>query len=102
MLDTLDKAIIAAMQSDLPLITEPYAQMAAALAIPQDELLARLQGYRQSGKFANSVLFCATAKVGFSANALCAWVVPPERLDEIGSGWRLSPISRIAMRGCLL
>lgn len=91
MLDSLDKAIIAAMQSDLPLITEPYAQIAAALGIEQAELLARLQRYRQSGKIRKLGAVLRHRKVGFSANALCAWVVPPERLDDIGVKFATEP-----------
>lgn len=82
MLDALDRKIIAAMQDDLPLTAEPYKEVAARLGIGEDELLARLAGYKAGGEMRRMGAVLRHREVGYAANALCAWVVPPERLEE--------------------
>lgn len=85
MLDDLDKKIIAAMQNDLPLVANPYELIAAELEISEGELLARLQKYRQQGQIRKMGAVLRHREVGFAANALCAWVVPAERQEEVGA-----------------
>lgn len=84
MFEPIDMAIIAAMQADLPLTEEPFRHIAQSIGISQEELLARLQGYRETGKLRKLGAVLRHHQIGFSANALCAWQVPPERLDEVG------------------
>lgn len=91
MLDALDKAIIAAMQQELPLIEEPYQEIAGSLNIDQHELLARLQHFRETGKIRKIGAVLRHRKVGFRANALCAWIVPPDQLDQIGARMAAEP-----------
>ncbi|MBP2653390.1 MAG: putative transcriptional regulator, AsnC family [Firmicutes bacterium] len=83
MLDELDRKIIAAMQDELSLVSEPYRDIAAAVGITEDELFARLESYRRSGYMRRMGAVLRHRKVGFSANALCAWLVPMKRLTEV-------------------
>jgi DNA-binding Lrp family transcriptional regulator len=85
MLDTLDKKIIAAMQDEFPLSPEPYREIAERLEISEAELLQRLQQYRQSGKIRKMGAVLRHRQVGYTANALCAWLVPDERVSEVGN-----------------
>jgi len=84
MLDTLDKKIIAIMQEDFPLVAEPYREIADRLSISEEELLIRLDNYRQSGKIRKIGAVLRHREVGYAANALCAWIVPEERIQEVG------------------
>ncbi len=84
MLDDLDKKIILAMQEEFPLVAEPYLEIAERLGITEDELLKRLKGYHQSGKIRKMGAVLRHREVGYAANALCAWIVPEERITEIG------------------
>lgn len=84
MLDELDKSIIAIMQDDFPLVPEPYRAIADKLGISEDELLIRLKEYRQSGKIRKMGAVLRHREVGYAANALCAWIVPAERVQEVG------------------
>ncbi|WP_371368442.1 hypothetical protein SRRS_20200 [Sporomusa rhizae] len=91
MLDNLDKKIIAVMQEDFPLVAEPYKELAAKIGINEQELLTRLEKYRQSGQLRKMGAVLKHREVGFAANALCAWKVPQSRLGEVGrlmSGYR--------------
>ncbi|MDU4962426.1 MAG: AsnC family transcriptional regulator [Sporomusaceae bacterium] len=91
MLDSLDKAIIAALQAELPLTAEPYRDIAAALGISQEELIGRLQAYRDSGTLRKLGAVLRHRQAGFVANALCAWIVPQARLDEVGETMAAEP-----------
>jgi len=84
MLDELDKEIIAMMQEDFPLVPEPYLAIADKLGISEEELLSRLNKYRQSKKIRKMGAVLRHREVGYSANALCAWIVPEERIQEVG------------------
>ncbi|MBC8015255.1 MAG: Lrp/AsnC family transcriptional regulator [Sporomusaceae bacterium] len=84
MLDELDKKIIAAMQEDFPLVAQPYREIADSLGISEDELLGRLNKYNQSGKIRKMGAVLRHREVGYNANALCAWIVPDERIQEVG------------------
>ena len=84
MLDTLDKKIIAIMQEDFPLVAEPYREIAERLNISEEELLIRLDNYRKSGKIRKIGAVLRHREVGYAANALCAWIVPEERIQEVG------------------
>jgi len=85
MLDDLDRKIIAAMQDDLPLVPRPYAAVAERLGIGEEELLARLQRYRAGGELRRMGAVLRHREVGYAANALCAWQVPADRLDEVAA-----------------
>ena len=84
MLDNLDKKVIACLQQEFPLTAEPYAVLAEQIGISQQELLARLEKYRLEGQLRKMGAVLRHREVGFTANALCAWETPTERLDEVG------------------
>lgn len=84
MLDRLDKNIIAIMQEEFPLVAEPYRAIAEKLGISEDELLKRLNKYYQDKKIRKMGAALRHREVGYSANALCAWIVPEDRISEVG------------------
>ena len=91
MLDNLDKKLIAVLQGDLPLVPEPYKVLAAKVGISEQELLARLAAYRQSGRLRKMGAVLRHREVGYAANALGVWHVPEARLAAVGqlmSGYR--------------
>lgn len=84
MLDNLDKRIIAVMQDELPLVSEPYKLIAESLGITEEELLKRLAAYKKTRKLRKMGTVLRHREIGFAANALCLWQVPPEKVDEAG------------------
>lgn len=91
MLDKLDKKIIRAMQGDFPLVAEPFKQIAEEVGITEDELIKRLEGYKKSGKLRKMGAVLRHRQIGFAANALCAWVVPKERVEETAQKMAKNP-----------
>lgn len=84
-MDALDKKIIRVMQEDFPLVKEPYKVLAERIGISQQELLERLKIYKREGQIRKMGAVLRHREVGFSANVLCAWVVPEQRIKEVAA-----------------
>ncbi|HTX32938.1 MAG TPA: AsnC family transcriptional regulator [Solirubrobacteraceae bacterium] len=82
--DEFDRAVIRATQGDLPVIPEPYAPAAEALGIPQEKLLAHLQGMQERRLLRRVAAILFHRRAGFSANGMGVWKVPEDRVMELG------------------
>ena len=78
-----DKEIIKALQEDFPLCEEPYKVLAARAGVTEEEFLRRVQDFVQEKKIRKMGAVLRHREVGFKFNALCAWEVPAEKLDEV-------------------
>lgn len=83
-LTDLDRRIIKILQDDLPLVEAPYEEVATGLGISQEELLERIRRMKESGVLRRFGATLRHQRVGYVANAMSAWVVPEERLEEVG------------------
>lgn len=80
----LDRRIIKILQDDLPLVEAPYEEIAGRLGISQEELLDRIRYMKEKGVLRRFGATLRHQRVGYVANAMSAWVVPEERLEEVG------------------
>lgn len=78
-----DKQIIKALQEDFPLCEEPYKVLAQRVGISEEEFLQRVRELIAEKKIRKMGAVLRHREVGFKANALCAWHVPPDSLDTI-------------------
>ncbi len=83
--DELDVSVIRALQGDLPVLPEPYAPAAEALGMPQEQLLAHLQGMQERRLLRRVAAILFHRRAGFSANGMGVWKVPDERILELGA-----------------
>jgi DNA-binding Lrp family transcriptional regulator len=82
--DDFDRAVIRALQGDMPVISEPYAPAAAALEIPHKRLLEHLRAMQQRRLLRRVAAILYHRRAGFSANGMGVWKVPDERIMELG------------------
>ncbi|MGH2856517.1 MAG: Lrp/AsnC family transcriptional regulator [Solirubrobacteraceae bacterium] len=82
--DEFDRAVIRALQGDMPVIPEPYAPAATELGIGQDKLLAHLDGMRERRLLRRVAAILFHRRAGFSANGMGVWKVPDERIMKLG------------------
>ena len=82
--DEFDRAVIRALQGDMPVIAEPYAPAAAQLGIGVDELLAHLEQMRERRLLRRVAAILFHRRAGFSANGMGVWKVPDDRILELG------------------
>lgn len=86
----LDKNVIRALQGDFPLVEEPYKELAARAGVSEEVFLARVKEMTEQKMIRKMGAVLRHREVGFSANVLCAWAVPPERLDEVAKAMATS------------
>ena len=76
--------IIAATQAGLPVVAEPYAQLAAELDIAVDTLQAALAQMLSSGVIRRIGVVPNHYRLGLRGNGMTVWDVPDERVAELG------------------
>ncbi len=84
MLTELEKKIIASIQEDMPISERPYAAIAEKLAITESELLDKLQDLSRHGVIRRFGATLRHQRAGFNANAMVAWKVDEDRIQEVG------------------
>jgi siroheme decarboxylase len=84
MLTELEKKIIASIQSDIPLAERPYLQISQNLGISEEKLLSILGDLCARGVIRRFGATLRHQKSGFEANAMTAWKVEEERIDDVG------------------
>ena len=84
MIDELDKKIIGLIQGDLPLGPRPFAAMAERIGVSEDEFVERVRSLKERGVIRRFGATLRHQDAGFSANAMVAWLVPENRVDEVG------------------
>ncbi len=89
--DEIDAAILMFLQEDIPLVPHPYEILAQRLAIPENEILERIQILQENGVIRRIGAILNHRKAGYVVNALTAWGVEPaagetreEAFDRIG------------------
>jgi DNA-binding Lrp family transcriptional regulator len=85
MLEEKDQQIVRALADGIPLVPRPYAALAEKAGMEEEEFLCRLKKLKEKGTLRRVGAVLQHRRAGFSANALCIWGVPEERLDEVGA-----------------
>jgi DNA-binding Lrp family transcriptional regulator len=83
-LDELDRRIIRATQSGLPLVHRPYEAVGAALGISGEQVRERLQAMLSEGLIRRIGAVPNHYRLGFTANGMSVWDVADDRVDELG------------------
>ena len=84
MIDELDKAIIGLIQGDLPLRKQPFAKLAESIGITEREFLEKITTLKASGVIRRFGATLRHQEAGFSSNAMVAWIVPDDRIEQVG------------------
>jgi DNA-binding Lrp family transcriptional regulator len=83
-LDDLDRRIIRATQSGLPLVPRPYEAIGATLGIGGEQVRERLQAMLDAGLIRRIGAVPNHYRLGFTANGMSVWDVADDRVDELG------------------
>lgn len=85
MLTELEQKVIRGLQCDLPVTARPFQEVAEELGLSEAELTAIIRRLMDQGYIRR---FGATIRhrlSGFQANAMAAWSVPADRLEQVGA-----------------
>ena len=83
MLSGLDKSIIRRVQEDLPLVPEPYKEIARELDITENELISKIKEFCRSGIIRRFGTIVNHRNVGFISNAMVVWIVPKKIINDV-------------------
>jgi len=83
-LDELDRRIVVATQAGLPLVAEPYQQVAEELAATAEDVMQRMQRMLESGIIRRIGAVPNHYTLGFRGNGMTVWDVPDEKVVEYG------------------
>lgn len=84
MLTELEKKIIASIQGDMAVTERPYLNIAQDLDISETELLASLKDLCERSVIRRFGATLRHQRTGFTANAMVAWKVAEDRIEEVG------------------
>jgi DNA-binding Lrp family transcriptional regulator len=79
-----DKEFVRELQKDLPVVKEPFKEMAQSLGITTEELYAKAKEYEKVGLMRRFAAIPRHRDAGFVANGMVVWNVPEDRVDDVG------------------
>jgi len=82
--DEIDRRLIIATQSGLPLVSRPYQLLGEQLGISAEDVMQRLKRMLESGAIRRIGAVPNHYAIGYTANGMSVWDVPDERIDEWG------------------
>ncbi|MFO1171877.1 MAG: AsnC family transcriptional regulator [Hyphomicrobiaceae bacterium] len=83
-LDDTDRKLIAATQSGLPLVAEPFAQVAQWLGLAEDEVLERFAAMQAAGVMRRVAIAPNHYALGTVANGMTVWDVADDSAEALG------------------
>mgnify|MGYP003507617588 FL=1 len=83
-IDETDRRVLAAIQSGLPLVSRPFAEIGARLGLSEAEVMTRLQQLQTRGVIRRFGVVVRHHEVGYGANAMVVWDVPDAQVRELG------------------
>ncbi len=84
LLGECDRKLIELTQSGLPLVPQPYHELARQMGISADEVMLRLQRMQEHGVIRRIAAVPNHYKLGFRANGMTVWNVPDEQVRRLG------------------
>jgi siroheme decarboxylase len=84
-MDETDIELLKLVQDGIPLTHSPFRRLAAELGITEQEVVDRLKNLQKTGKIRRFAASIGHRAIGITANAMCVWNVPDERIEGVGA-----------------
>ncbi|MBF0224341.1 MAG: Lrp/AsnC family transcriptional regulator [Desulfobacterales bacterium] len=84
MITEIEKKIIACVQGDIPVTSRPYKEIADKLNISEEFVLDTLEKLSEKGIIRRFGATLRHQKSGYDANAMIAWIVDDNTVDDVG------------------
>ncbi len=79
-IDRIDKAILNEIQSNFPIVPEPFKELGKRLSIPEDEVIERIRRLKERGIVRRIGGNFHSSKLNF-VSTLCAAKVPEDKIE---------------------
>lgn len=83
-LDDINRNIIQATQSGLPLVSHPYHDIAERLGLTASEVISRMKAMQEKGIIRRIAAVPNHYALGYKGNGMSVWDVPSELVNELG------------------
>lgn len=84
MCEALDRQIILATQTGLPLDPQPYRRVAEQLGVTEGTIRERLTQMQADGRLRRIAAVPNHYRLGYTANGMSVWDIPDTQVDAIG------------------
>jgi DNA-binding Lrp family transcriptional regulator len=84
MIDKTERILLHALQEGLPLVEDPFGEVAQRIGWKREDLIFRIQTLLDRGVIRRFGARIDQRALGIGANAMVAWKVPLEKVEEIG------------------
>ncbi|HRR32727.1 MAG TPA: hypothetical protein P5026_01375 [Kiritimatiellia bacterium] len=83
-LDEAERALVRALEGNVPVSERVYRDVADRLGMTESDLLEQLRAWQASGVLRRFGLLLRHREIGFKANGMCCWDMPKEEVLEAG------------------
>lgn len=80
-----DRRLLGALEEGLPLVAQPYAALAAAAGLDEQDVLACLDGWTKAGLIRRFGVIVRHRELGYRCNAMVVWDVPDAQVRDKGA-----------------
>lgn len=84
MAESLDERLVRATQAGLPLVSEPYAALAATLGVSETQVIERLDAMLTDRRMRRIGVVPNHFALGYTANGMSVWDVDDAQVDALG------------------
>ncbi|HIH86546.1 MAG TPA: Lrp/AsnC family transcriptional regulator [Methanosarcinales archaeon] len=84
-MDDIDIKLLKNTQDGIPLVPEPFNEVAAQLGISVDDVIHRIEHMQREGVIRRFGASIGHRVIGITANAMCTWNVPDDRVEDVGA-----------------
>lgn len=84
-MDKIDRLLLKSTQDGIPIVPEPFREISKEIGIPENEVITRLESLVKNGVIRRFGASIGHRSIGITANAMCTWNVPDERVEEVGA-----------------
>lgn len=84
-MDNIDVRLLKITQDGIPLVLEPFREVAEQLGTSMDEVVSRIETLQQEGVIRRFGASIGHRAIGITANAMCTWNVPDDLVEEVGA-----------------
>ncbi len=83
--DDQDRRLIVATQEGLPLVSDPWGELARQLGLPAEEVLTRFRRMQEAGVLRRIAAVPNHYRLGYRYNGMTVWDVEDEQVQELGA-----------------
>lgn len=90
-LSEIERTAVRALQKDIPLLERPFAELAAGVGLPEDELLSRAVNFIETGVMRRFAAVLWHQRAGYRSNAMVCWRADGDTIEAAGMSFADHP-----------